>query len=97
MAVIKKKKAVDVIHKYVCHKYVCDKCGNVDEVGCQNFNVNYRCGYGTNLDMTGVSFCLCDTCLVNMALENIPGAKYESSSGVEISPDKVKELLNYES
>jgi hypothetical protein len=66
----KTKKTCDVVVGYKC-----DKCG--DEYQFRNFGTKYNYGYGLTLDMSSVTFELCDTCFTNIILKEIPNALFE--------------------
>jgi len=70
MAAIKSKRTIEVVTGLIC-----DKCG-AEEDRAGGFVVDYTFGYGTTLDMTTVSFALCDSCLAQLVINQIPNAVF---------------------
>lgn len=64
--VVKKEKVRDYL--------VCDSCQSELEDWHDPLIVSHRFGFGTPMDMSHVEFVLCDTCLMNIIKERIPGA-----------------------
>lgn len=56
--------------------FICDRCGTEVLQNCRtdDFQVDYTCGYGTDLDNTCISFQICDTCLHEIVEKEIPKA-----------------------
>lgn len=61
--------------------FICDRCGTVIDhsvsgngARTDDFSVNYNFGYGTKLDLTTVSFQICDLCLYEIVEKEIPKA-----------------------
>lgn len=68
-----------VVEKSVDAGFVCDRCEEViDKQNClrtDNFEINYTFGYGTKYDCTQVSATICDNCLIDIIVKEVPNAK----------------------
>lgn len=68
-----------VVYKEVARKekvrdyLVCDACQSELEHWHDALVVSHTFGFGTPMDMSRVNFVLCDTCLMNIIKERIPG------------------------
>lgn len=66
-----------VVEKSVDTGFICDRCDTqIDKHSTRtdNFEINYTFGYGTKYDCTQVSATICDNCLMDIILKEIPNA-----------------------
>lgn len=65
----------EVVRKERVRDYlVCDACQSQLEDRHDVLIVSHTFGFGTPMDTSRVGFVLCDTCLMNIIKERIPGA-----------------------
>lgn len=76
MPILTKKRRVDVAYGMKC-----DCCGMVDENGFNDFAINHGLGYDSPLDMTRITAAICDTCLLGIVIDRVPGAVAVASDG----------------
>ncbi len=88
MPALTKKKTV-----HVRYGMLCDCCGKHDENGLNDFTINQTMGYDSPMDMTHVSATICDTCLLSIVLDRVPGAVFTSPEGKPESRDRAAEAL----
>ena len=88
MPVLTEKEIVEVAHGMVC-----DCCGKRDEIGFNDFVIDYVLGYDSPADQSRVKAALCDACLVRILLEHVPGAAFSDSDGTPVSRDEMARNL----
>lgn len=93
MPAIKEAKLVEKITGMIC-----DRCGKEDYHGFGTFHCQpYTFGYESRLDTISVYFSICDNCLIEIVLKEIPDAVFREMNGTDISRKTVEDIMKKDS
>lgn len=72
---------------------ICDCCGKEDHNLCSDFELKHTFGYGSPIDMDRVTAAICDSCLLKIILQMVPGAIFRGQNDEAIPHDKIARML----
>lgn len=72
---------------------ICDCCGNEDHNLFSDFELKHTFGYGSPIDMDRVTAAICDSCLLKIILEMVPGAIFRGENDEVVPHDKIARMV----